>query len=58
MSGVRFGPLEVFVNCDRAGCRAEGLIWSGQPEDEIGEPPLPPAWTRDGGKTYCPRHSR
>jgi hypothetical protein len=34
MPGISFGPLEIFVNCDESGCTAEGLVWSGDPENK------------------------
>ena len=49
MTGVRFGPLEIYISCDHTECLAEKRVFSDD---------LPPGWTKRGKKTFCPDHNR
>jgi hypothetical protein len=61
MTGVQFGPLEIFVNCDDPRCGAQAMVWSGDPDNEdlfdFAKYQLPQGWTWRNKKTYCPKHS-
>jgi hypothetical protein len=57
MTGVRFGPLEIYIHCDHYNCGAQALVWlEGRDPSPPSSDVVPDGWVTRGDKTYCPRH--
>jgi hypothetical protein len=59
MTGAFFGPIEVLVNCREPECKAEAVVWSSDPTQDI-DPvyTAPPGWYVNDEErvAWCPDH--